>query len=272
MNLSQMYPKITIILCTYNRFHSLVQCIQSVLNQSFKDFEFIIVNDSSTDETFTYLESLALQDSRVKLIHNPDNLGLQKSLNVALENTKSDLIARIDDDDVWTDQDKLSAQIQEFDRNPSLVLLGTSYTVGDELKHNPFDDDAIRQQILFRCPFQHSTVMFKNTINNQKVRYNDSLKYGEDWALWLEVGKYGKLANLKKSMALINDKDNLSSTHFVSQHKVNRQIVNQYYDEYPGKFRARLYHFGVTTFFSIFPLHGVIHRLAQAMFSRTFMK
>jgi glycosyltransferase involved in cell wall biosynthesis len=117
MNDSKMYPKISIILCTYNRFQSLVKCIQSVLNQSFTDFEFIIVNDFSTDETFEYLKSISKEDSRLQILHNSENFGLQKSLNIALRQSKGELIARIDDDDVWTVIDKLSLQVNVFDQN-----------------------------------------------------------------------------------------------------------------------------------------------------------
>jgi glycosyltransferase involved in cell wall biosynthesis len=272
MNDSKMYPKISIILCTYNRFQSLVKCIQSVLNQSFTDFEFIIVNDFSTDETFEYLKSISKEDSRLQILHNSENFGLQKSLNIALGQSKGKLIARIDDDDVWTVIDKLSLQINEFDQNPNLVLLGTGYAVGDVVKHNPRHDKDIRKQILFRCPFQHSTVMFKRQINGQKVKYNDELAYGEDWALWLHLGQHGELANLPVNTTFINDKDNLSSQHFVSQHKVNKQIVKPFYSFYPGKWRAKCYHYIVTLFFSIFPLNGPIHKLAQTIFNRTYMK
>jgi len=96
--------KISIILPTFNREKVLKQTVRNVLNQSFKDYELIIINDASTDQTINVIEAFKKKDERIKIINNIDNLGCAKSRELGLQYSNNELIAFIDDDDQWNDQ------------------------------------------------------------------------------------------------------------------------------------------------------------------------
>lgn len=260
---------ISVILCTYNRVNSLKLAVESVLSQSNTDFEFIIVNDASSDDTADYLKTLEAKDT-ITVISNEINLGLQASLNIAMHRAKGDYIARIDDDDEWIDEHKLEEQLALFMKTPNLVLVGTAYRIGDDVFYNPSSDEEIRNQILFRCPFQHSTVMFKRMINGKKVLYSEHLPYSEDWDLWLSLGAEGRLLNLDVVTTSIGQGDNLSEEYFVKQLPINRNLCLKYKHIYPRKNLALIYHQFLSIFFVIFPINGRIHRGFQHIFKVAF--
>jgi len=263
------HPKVSIVIATFNRREALVKAIASVLSQNYRNIELVIVNDCSTDDTRTYLESLS-NDPRFNIIHNELNSGLQKSLNIGINEAKGLYIARLDDDDIWTDEDKLNKQVNFLETNSDFGLVGTAYRIGDEEFANPESDFEIRKQILFRCPFRHSTVMFRKRLWQECGTYNEALKYSEDWDLWLKMGMKAKFANICDVTVEISEGDNLTSQYFTKQFPINRRIVGPYYNQYPNGFRARLYHWFLAVFFSLFPVGSLVHRFFQKVFAKTF--
>jgi len=247
----------------------LEKALQSVFQQKFHDFEIIVVDDCSTDETFDFLSQYKAKDT-ITLIRNEHNLGLQKSLNKGLEYATGEFIARIDDDDLWIDEEKLKKQYDYLTKNPKVILLGTAFKTDEGHIYNPQNDVDIRNQILFRCPFQHSTVMFKRIIDNQALRYNENLNYAEDWELWLKLGKYGTFVNLSDVTTYIKTEDNLSKEYFVKQHKQNLRIIQAYASNYPRSTRANLYQRFVFVFFKLFPVNGRIHNFFKLLFRQVF--
>lgn len=262
---------ITVLLATYNRVKSLKISIQSILNQSLLPTQLVIVNDASTDETKNWLLSLDFGQVSVNIVHNASNKGLASSLNIGLDLASEPLIARIDDDDVWIDPDKLLKQVKVFKDQPNLVLLGTGILIDDRELLNPLSNEALKKQILFRCPFQHSTVVFKREINGTLVSYDENLPYSEDWDLWLSLGRMGEMMNLADITTSIASNDNLSSTFYASQHTMNLTIVKRYLDDYPQKHKAYLYHLMVLLYFKL-KLHKLpMHRFFQKRFNSSFL-
>src|SRR3990167_5227886 len=104
-------PLVSIILPTHNRSSLIGGSIESVLSQTFRDFELVVVNDGSTDNTRKVVDDFSMRDFRVRQVVNKTNLGLVGSLNKGVENAKGKYIARIDDDDRWCDKEKLEKQI-----------------------------------------------------------------------------------------------------------------------------------------------------------------
>lgn len=264
-------PEISIILSTFNRAGLLPRAIDSVRAQSFESFELIVINDASTDDTGSALEHYA-HDPRLRIISNEHNLGLQRSLNRGIEAARGTYIARIDDDDCWTDAQKLDKQVARLNQNPNCGLVGTAYVDEQgETCLNPLTDGDIRRQILFRCPFCHSSVLMRAEAVRGAGGYDDSLPYAEDWDLWLKIGVDWELANLGE-VCVTRDRgsETLSEQYFLRQLDIARQLVRRHGADYPARIRARAYHAASVLFFTVIPVGGRIHRMMQSLFTRVF--
>ena len=192
-------PTVSIILSVYNGERYLRQAMDSILNQTFTDFEFIIVDDGSTDETAAILKSSP--DPRiVRLVHST-NQGLIASLNDGLSIASGQFIARIDADDISL-PNRLEEQVRIFKTDPQLVIVG-SYShrideTGKQIKivPKPLSDTAIRWTLLFECPFVNSAVMIrKDALHRNGLRYDKDRLYAEDYDLWSKLLLYGKGRN-----------------------------------------------------------------------------
>ena len=124
-------PRISIILPTYNGAKYIRKAIESVISQNFFDWELMIINDGSTDNTEEIIEEYKSKDNRIVYIKNDSNLGIQKTFNKGLGEAKREYVARIDDDDEWIDKDKLTNQVEFLDNNQDYVLVGTGVIIVD---------------------------------------------------------------------------------------------------------------------------------------------
>src|SRR3972149_6250546 len=158
---------ISIIILTYNRAGFISEAIESALGQSFSDWELIIIDDWSQDNTKEIVESYVKKDGRIKYFKNNEHLRISKSRNKALGLARGEYIAVLDSDDVWSDRDKLKKQYEFLERNKDYVLVGGGVIVidehGQETKRyfNRESDEDIRWKILFQNQFAHSGVMFR---------------------------------------------------------------------------------------------------------------
>ena len=158
---------ISIILPTHNGAVTIAAAISSIQAQTYQQWELIVINDGSTDETSDIVKKYQVDDARITLIEHPHNLGIQKALNQGLLLARGSFIARIDDDDRWGDTEKLSQQVAFLELNPEYVLVGTGVIVVDEVAKNellryipPQSDESIRRSILGKNFFVHSAVLF----------------------------------------------------------------------------------------------------------------
>ena len=201
-------PKISVIMSVYKGDKYLKEAIESILNQTFTDFEFIIVNDGSTDNSLEIIQSY--DDERIKIINNEKNIGLTKSLNKALKQAKGEYIARQDADDVSL-PNRFEEQVKYFEEHPEVVLLGTSvYLIGENEK-------IVGKRIVLTKPsikylfkenqFNHGSVMFKKEIVNQLGGYNELIRYSQDYELWLRIAKYYEVRNLTQSLYKLRSHD-----------------------------------------------------------------
>ena len=151
----------------YNGMPYLKEAVKSILNQSYKNLEFIIVDDASTDESWRYLKRL--RDKRLKLIKNNKNLGLAASLNKALKVTKGDYIVRMDADDI-SHPNRLEIQLAFMKRNPKVDICGTWAKLineyGEILNHvkKPLADEQIKKMNRWMPGLIHSTWFARRTI------------------------------------------------------------------------------------------------------------
>lgn len=235
-------PTVSIILPTYKDPPHLKQSITSVLSQSFSDWELIIIDDGLTNSAKLDLIDFVKDDSRIIILSNPANLGIQKSLNHGLSVAHGKYIARIDDDDIWVDKDKLSKQVWFLDNNIDYVLVGTNATIctNDLVDLGsyslPKNDIEIRNRILFKNCFIHSTVLISKEALNRIGGYKESkrVRNVEDYDLWLRLGRVGKIANLdSNSTKVIISSNSITAKSRINQARRDIVLTFAYRKYYP---------------------------------------
>lgn len=245
-----MKPKVSVLLPTHNGSRFISRSIESVLTQSFDAFEFIIIDDGSTDTTGDIVKEFVRKDKRVVFISNKGNLGIQRTLNNGLQIAKGEYIARIDDDDEWLDSKKLEGQVAFLDAHPEHVLVGTGVVVVDENRNElfrflqPIDDGAIRDRMLFKSCFTHSAVVFRKdpVLGLGGYGEGEEVRHVEDYDLWLRLGRVGKLANLPLyGIKFMQRKDAITSKHKPEQFKKNIRLVKSFRADYPHSRMAVLF-------------------------------
>lgn len=242
-------PLISVILPTHNGARFIRRAIESVRAQTLKDWELIVVNDGSTDATGSLVTEIGSVEPRIRSLHFQQNKGIQKALNEGLLQARGEYIARIDDDDVWVDPQKLEKQIRYFAEHPECVLVGTGLIVqdedGDELYRflNPMSDAEIRRRILYRNCFSHSAVLFKKSAAMTFNGYDESemVRHTEDYDLWLKLGTIGTMVNLPEySVRFTSRPGAISSVNKLEQFKHQLSITRAYQGRYPGYIGARV--------------------------------
>ncbi len=225
----------------YNRDKFIAQAIESVLFQSFSDWELVVVNDGSTDNTDKIIKKYTGQNLPIKYSSQIRNKGIAESRKIALSLCEGEYMAVLDSDDVWTDKDKIKKQVDFLDNNKDYVLVGGMAGVIDQAgsvigKIN-FEqtDERIRNKLLFSNQFVHSSIMYRRKAVLEIDGYKE-YKLGEDYDLILRMGKKGKLMNF--SDVLINYRKHLSSATWKNRAfsaKEHLRIIRQYNDgSYPN--------------------------------------
>ena len=195
-------PRVSVISGAYNAAgcYSFEKSIRSILDQTYSDFEFIICDDGSTDDTFKILEEFTKIDSRIKLIRNENNLGLSASLNRCIEISSGEYIARHDCDDI-SSAERIEKQISFLDSNPEISLLGTYSYLFDESGvwgELTFPTEITRKSFLFRTPHQHGSVVFRKEalVKAGGYRVAKETRRTEDYDLFMRMHLFAKSANL----------------------------------------------------------------------------
>ena len=193
-------PKISVLLPVYNGGEYLQTAIDSILNQTFSDFEFIIINDASTDDSEKVI--LSNTDSRIVYIKNEQNLGLIKTLNKGLDLCKGEYIARMDQDDI-ANPTRFERQNNVLDHNLEIGVCGTWFTLfgtreNTVVKH-PEYHEQIKIAMLGNCPIGHPTVMLrKNNVGN--LRYDVNYQAAEDYEFWSRLVRITQFHNIQESL------------------------------------------------------------------------
>ncbi len=192
-------PTVSVILACYNAERFLAAAVESILTQTFTDFEFIIIDDGSTDRTAEILKGLAARDSRIRLVSR-ENKGLTASLNEGLKLAQGELIARMDADD-WATADRLKIQAEFMRAHPEVSLLGGAFEMMDGAGRKltvitpPGDDATLQEQALSgRTPICHPLAMMRAEAVKKVGGYDEEFIVAQDLDLWLRLGEVGKLA------------------------------------------------------------------------------
>ncbi|NES18037.1 MAG: glycosyltransferase [Symploca sp. SIO3E6] len=211
-------PKVTVLMAVYNGERYLREAMDSILAQTFKDFEFLIINDGSTDSTREIICSY--DDLRIRLIDNEQNLGLTRSLNKGWKLAEGEFIARQDADDV-SEPERFTKQVAFLEAHSEVALLGSWFKNIDSQGNligeydEPCDTTGIRWKILFYCPFIHGSVMFrKQTITEQIGFYNERFVYAQDYDLWWRITRHLQVANLDEYLMRLRTNSSSMTTNY----------------------------------------------------------
>lgn len=190
-------PQVTVLMPVYNGEPYLRAAIDSILNQSFTDFEFLIINDGSTDQSLKTIKSC--KDRRIRLVNQRSNLGLIETLNRGFAIAKGRLIARMDCDDICMPE-RLNKQVAFMEEHPGVGVCGTwiEYFMGKELVMNfPVTHEEIVQAMPYFNPMAHPTLVIRREVlQTQSVLFDAAYPHVEDYELWTRLVQVTRFANL----------------------------------------------------------------------------
>lgn len=207
-------PTISVYLPVYNGNGYLSAAIESILSQTFKDFEFIIVNDGSTDDSGRTIAEYARKDRRLRVFTNKSNRGVSYSANLALSKCRGQFIARMDADDIAFPE-RLAKQFEYLKKNPKVIACGTQCLVINDknevtgLKSFPTDPEKLQQMIFYSIPMQQPSVMVNTALLPKNFTwYFDKRPYGEDVGFIFRLLQYGQIGNLPEKLLCYRDTPN----------------------------------------------------------------
>jgi hypothetical protein len=203
MRPSQQEPTITVLMSVHNGEQFLPEALDSILRQTFADFELLAFDDCSTDGSLAILQSYARADARVHVVENQRNLGLTKTLNTGLAMARAPYVARMDADDVSLPL-RFAKQIEFLESNPQVEVVGTWADVIDgagrhvETMQPPGTNAQIQKQLLVSNCLVHPSVMFRTAAVRAVGGYSEQLRYSQDYELWLRLAERCELENLQQ--------------------------------------------------------------------------
>ena len=196
---------VSVILPTYNGAKTLNRAVESILCQSHGAFELIVIDDHSSDWSLDVIRKAAQRDRRIRVIHQPRNIGLAATLNEGLREAKYEFVARMDQDDEAL-PGRLQRQVAFMLQHPELCVVGTFvYLMGrnrscDKLLTAPTDHAAIANKLPVENCIFHPSVMMRRSVILGCGGYRENFANAEDYDLWLRVSRVGKLANIPEGL------------------------------------------------------------------------
>ncbi len=185
-------------MCVYNDPRFVGHAIESILTQSFEDFEFVIVDDGSTDTTPSILEKYAFQDSRIRIFRQP-NAGTTAAANYGLSLVRGKYVARIDSDDISYPH-RLATEVQFLEQNPDVALVGGGAHIidfeGRIVGLRNIVTSRPERTLWHRCIYQQSDVMFRTEIVSKLGGYREKFRNAQDYDLWLRISETAQIAKL----------------------------------------------------------------------------
>ena len=216
-------PKVTVLMSVYNGERYLREAIDSIWNQTFTDFEFLIVNDGSTDRTAAILRSY--DDSRIKIINNENNIGLTKSLNKGLGMARGVYIARMDADDVSMPE-RLEREVDFLETHHDYAVVGTFVKVlnkNSDVIHigDKLIEDAKIQEFLKRdnC-ITHGSAMIRKKCLIDVGHYDESMARSQDYDLWLRLSEKYRLANIPEYLYMWRKHNENIEAKYMAEQKI----------------------------------------------------
>ena len=209
---------VSVVMSAYNSESSISESIESILNQSYQNIEFLIIDDCSTDRTAEVIESYLEKNKNIKFIKNKTNLGLTKSLNILIKKSSGQYIARQDADDISLHH-RVQEQMQLLKSN-NLDFCTTRAIIKDSMKLIPGVSSFLPKKIVlkFKNPFIHGTLLAKKTVINEIGNYDENFIYAQDYKLFYDLLKYNyNFKVILKPQYILNIKNNISENKRIEQ-------------------------------------------------------
>lgn len=261
-------PVISVIMPSYKSKEKwLTESIESVLAQSYKNIELIIICDEPSKEVETLIQKYVKEDNRVKYVKNSKKFNIWKALNQWIFLSQGKYIARIDDDDIRDDTDKLKKQVEFMDNNPEYGVCWVSLMKCINEKWEVFntivyksDDKDIKNTILQTCPLAHPSVLIRKSAFAKCWIYDPSC-ITEDYDLWCRIGRFYKICNVDSWIKYRIHEKSLSNSKNKRTviKKASFKVFWKYKMYYPNKIKG----FITRTYFLLMPEKGIeiIHKL-----------
>lgn len=198
-------PLISIVMPVHNGGKFVAEAISSVLNQTYINWELVIVDDASTDETKKILRKFVELDERIVIVKHSINQGIAKSLNDGIKQSKGQYVARMDSDDAMM-PNRLMVQVSFMQSRPNVVVCGTDMEEIDDSgiiighRHVPSSNKKICEMMWYAMGLQHPTMMFNRLLIPSDFSWYRSIRYVEDLDLIFRLLKYGKVANVVQNL------------------------------------------------------------------------
>jgi glycosyltransferase involved in cell wall biosynthesis len=255
-------PKVSVVMSVYNGEKYLREAVESILTQTFDDFEFLIVDDCSTDASPGILNDYQQRDKRIKVIKNGRNIGLTRSLNKAIKQSSGDYIARLDADDISLPQ-RLEKQYLFLTRNPLYSIVGTRTCLIDsdgrfiKKQRRPIFFRSINKIMLKRNCLAHGTVMINRKDLISVGNYNKKIPFAQDYELWLRFVRSNKkifvlndyLYYLRQHQGSVTARNvfHQSITFFLIQKRIDfekfdNNKIEEYFSVFDEKTKANVYY------------------------------
>ncbi|MBW7996407.1 MAG: glycosyltransferase [Candidatus Glassbacteria bacterium] len=199
-------PTVTVLMSVYNGQRFLAESIESILGQSFGGFEFLVVDDGSTDSSNAIIQEFARADQRIRILRNETNLGLTRSLNRGIAEARGRYLARQDADDVSLPE-RLECQTDFLESNPEVGVLGSGCLLIDEAgevvgERTPVPDSRrLRTELIVKNhALVHTSVMVRTNLLRNAGGYDETIRYAQDYDLWWRLSGRTELANLERKL------------------------------------------------------------------------
>lgn len=231
------FPRVSVVMAVYNEpIEWMCQAIDSILNQTFTNFEFIIVNDNPYRvANKKILKDYSAKDSRIVAVSNEENIGLTKSLNIGLDLAKGEFIARMDADDI-SKPERLEKQVSLMEKNRFVGICGTAielFGTKNDIIFYPEDNNSVFL-FLDSC-FAHPTVMMRRSVAS--LRYDENCRCAQDYELWCRAFALGvRFCNLQIPLLYYRCSDQqISSSRRREQEVIAQKIRRKAYDDFSKK-------------------------------------
>lgn len=221
---------VSVIMPYYKKRDFIHESIESILKQTYKDFEIIIIYDDENIHDYSFVKDFEKKDKRIKVIKNLKNIGAGLSRNVGIDKSNNEFIAFLDCDDVWK-QDKLEFQLN-FMKEKNIDISFTAYDIVDKnrniIKTREAKNCLEFKDLIRSCDIGLSTVVIKKSLLNKKYRF-PSIVTKEDYVLWLELSKRNvKFYGINKSLTQWKKLNNSLSSNFIQKVKDGFVVYNKY--------------------------------------------
>lgn len=223
-------PTVSVLMPAYNVEKYIGEAIESILNQTYKDFEFIIIDDCSTDNTWKIIQTYANTDKRIRIFRNNLNLKICACLNIGINNARGRYIARMDGDD-WSMPDRLEKQLNFLKKNESIGIVGGSVFICNEdlnymnIRRYNLTDQTIRLRLFRYSPYAHPSVMYRTDIAKRIQGYSELFDVAQDYDFYFRLGQYCEFGNLDSVVLKLRTHPNSSSQKKGKKQEINTLIV-----------------------------------------------